>query len=50
MSAGGSFEAPLPTCDAVATALALHHVPTMARKTHALYTPFTGRSAPVASS
>ena len=27
-----SFEAPLPTCDAVATALALHHVPTMARK------------------
>ena len=28
----GSFEAPLPPCDAVATSLALHHVPTMARK------------------
>ena len=26
----GSFEAPLPPCDAVATSLALHHVPTMA--------------------
>ena len=32
VSARRSFEAPLPTCDAVATALALHHVPTMARK------------------
>ena len=28
----GSFEAPLPPCDAVATSLALHHMPTMARK------------------
>ena len=28
----GSFEAPLPPCDAVATSLVLHHVPTMARK------------------
>ena len=27
-----SFEAPLPDCDAVAASLALHHVPTMARK------------------
>ena len=33
----GSFEAPLPPRDAVATSLALHHVPTMARK-RTLYT------------
>ena len=28
----GSFETTLPPCDAVATSLALHHVPTIARK------------------
>ena len=27
-----SFDAPLPKCDAVASSLALHHVPTMGRK------------------
>ena len=27
-----SFDAPLPECDAVATSLTLHHVPTMERK------------------
>ena len=45
----GSFEAPLPRCDAVGTSLALHHVPTMARKRR-LYARITGRSAPAASS
>ena len=34
----GSFEAPLPPCDAVATSLVLHHVPTMAPQTQALCT------------
>ena len=28
----GSFDEPLPACDAVAASLALHHVPTMERK------------------
>ena len=31
-----AFDAPLPTCDAVAASLALHHIPTMDRK-KALY-------------
>ena len=33
----GSFDNPLPECDAVAASLSLHHIPTLARKS-ALYT------------